>query len=65
MKEIQQMLPCKSHEASARSGSALLVSGAGMVIAVESFGFVVAQVPEACVGFLFSHLGFPKGDTRC
>ena len=30
----------------------------------ESFGFVVAQVPEACVGFLFSHLGFPKGDTR-
>ena len=47
MKEIQQISLCISHEASARSGSALLVSRAGMVIAVESFGFVVAQVPEA------------------
>ena len=31
MEELQQILTCKSHEASARSGSALLVSGAGMV----------------------------------
>ena len=30
----------------------------------KSFGFVGAQVPEARVGFLFSHLGFPKGDAR-
>ena len=33
------------------------------LVLCKSFGFVVAQVPKLCGGFLFSHLGVSKGGS--